>query len=178
MIVLWILLGLVVVFVGIPTLVGFMLPERFTGRAVAEFDKTPDELWLALADYASAPMTGKMMKSTAAIESDNALPAWEEDMGHGEVITVRTTAAEKPTRLVRTMESKAAPMTSTWEYALEPIDGGCRLTMDGETFIKLGDWKSPIFRFMMKVGGGVKKGLVIQMDMAASALGTEANHQP
>jgi hypothetical protein len=69
-------------------------------------------------------------------------------------------------------------MTSRWECTLEPVDGGCRLTMDSATSIPLGDWKSPIFRFMMKVGGGVKKGLVIQMDMVGQTLGVEARHTP
>ncbi|MCH8811892.1 MAG: hypothetical protein IID07_08670 [Gemmatimonadetes bacterium] len=36
---------------------------------------------------------------------------------------------------------------------------------------------TPIFRVMMVVGGGVKKGLDIQLDMVASTLETEA-HQP
>ena len=175
---LWIALGVLVLLVGVPTIVGFMLPETFTGRAHSEFDKSCDEVWDALLDYAAAPMTGKMMKSVEALPDEGGLPAWVEDMGHGELITVKTTEAERAQRMVREMESAAVPMSSRWEYTLEPIDGGCRLTLDGETAIPLGDWKSPIFRFMMKVGGGVKKGFVIQMDMLAITLGVEARHLP
>ena len=29
------------------------------------------------------------------------------------------------------MTSKAVPMTSRWEYTLEPADEGCKLTIDG-----------------------------------------------
>jgi len=176
MTIVWFTLAILLVLFGVPSLIGLMLPERFLGSAEVEYDKTPDEVWLALLDYTRAPMTGKMMKATVALPGEDGLPAWEESMGHGETITVRTTVSEKPTRMVRTMESAASPMTSTWNYALEPIDGGCRLRMEGETLIPLGDWKSPIFRFMMQVGGGVKKGFVIQMDMAARTLGVDARH--
>ncbi len=40
------------------------------------------------------------------------LPAWVEDMGHGERITVKTVEADRPVRLVREMSSAAMPMTS------------------------------------------------------------------
>ena len=95
-------------------------------------------------------------------------------MGHGERITVTTTDADRPRRLVREMRSAAIPMTSRWEYSFEPDGKGCRLTLDGETIIRRGTWHVPLFRVMMAVGGGVKKGLDIQMDMVARTLGVDA----
>ncbi len=76
--------------------------------------------------------------------------------------------------MVREMTSKAVPMASRWEYTLEPAGEGCRLTIDGETSIRSGTWHVPLFRVMMVLGGGVKKGLDIQMDMVADTLGVEA----
>jgi hypothetical protein len=35
----------------------------------------------------------------------------------------------------------------------------------------------PLFRVMMVLGGGVKKGLDIQMDMVADTLGVEAQRE-
>lgn len=128
-------------------------------------------------DYESHPMTGKMMKSVEALpktEWVDDLPAWVEDMGHGERITVKTVEADRPVRLVREMASAVMPMTSRWEYTLAETEGGCELTMHGETHVRRGTWMVPIFRFMMVVGGGVKKGLDIQIDMVAKTLGVEA----
>ena len=42
------------------------------------------------------------------------------------------------------------------------------------THIRSGTWHVPIFRVMMVLGGGVKKGLDDQMDMVAATLGVEA----
>ena len=64
-----------------------------------------------------------------------------------------------------------------WEYALEPAGEGCRVTLSGVTDIERGTWHTPIFRVMTVVGGGVKKGLDIQLDMVASTLQAEA-HRP
>ena len=58
--------------------------------------------------------------------------------------------------------------------ALEPAGQGCRVTLSGVTDIEKGTWHTPIFRVMMVVGGGVKKGLDIQLDMVAVTLVTEA----
>ena len=98
-------------------------------------------------------------------------------MGRGERITVKTVEADSPRRMVREMQSAAMLMSSTWECDLDDVEGGCRLTMHGETFIRPGGWMVPIFRVMMVIGGGVKKGLVIQMDMVAKTLGVTARHE-
>ena len=171
---LWIVIGIVGVLVLVPFIIGSLLPERYEGQTEAFLAKSPEEVWAALLDYESHPMTGKMMKSVEALPETEwivDLPAWVEDMGHGERVTVKTVEADRPVRLVRQMVSASMPMTSRWEYALEEADGGCKLSMHGETYVRRGTWMVPIFRFMMVVGGGVKKGLDIQVDMVAKTLG-------
>ena len=92
-------------------------------------------------------------------------------------VTTLTTAHEPPHQMTREMSSASVNMTSRWEYALEPADQGCRVALSGVTNIETGTWHTPIFRVMMVVGGGVKKGLDIQLDMVASTLETEG-HRP
>lgn len=66
---------------------------------------------------------------------------------------------------------------SRWEYTLEPNGEECKLTLHGETDIRSGTWHVPLFRVMMFLGGGVKRGLDIHMDMVADTLGVEAERQ-
>lgn len=174
MIYLWIVLGTLLLGTAVVVAVGMRMPERYEGRAQATYAKPPEEIWKALLDYERHPMTGKMKKSVKPLPPEDNLPVWVEDMGHGELITVKTVASEEPRVLAREMASQSVPMTSRWDYTLEPFDGGTRLTMDGETFIRKGTWHVPIFRIMMKANGGVKKGLDIQMDMLAQSLGVPA----
>lgn len=157
--------------------IGLFLPESYAGRSQMVYPGTTDDVWEALQDYNKHPMTGKMKKSVAAQPSENDLPVWTEEMRHGELITVKTVAAEQPTHMVREMSSKTVPMTSRWEYTLESTADGCKLIIDGETRIRTGTWHVPIFRLMTVLGGGVKKGLDIQMDMVAATLEVKARRR-
>lgn len=115
MTILWIVLGIVATLVLVPVIIGMLMPERYEGQTKAFLAKSPEDVWAALQNYESHPMTGKMMKSAEALpESEwvNDLPAWVEGMGHGERITVTTVEADRPLRMVREMASASMPMTS------------------------------------------------------------------
>ncbi len=168
----WLLI-IIVALIALPVIIGFFMPVRYEGRAVVEYDRSVQQVWDVLQDVEAHPMTGRMMKSVETLPGEER-PSWKEDMGRGEVITVTTTAYEPPHGMTREMRSAAVNMTSRWDYALQPAGEGCRVTVSGITDIDKGTWHTPIFRVMMAVGGGVKKGLDIQLDMVASTLGTEA----
>lgn len=173
----WFGLGGFALLVVAVVVVGLLMPERYEGRSQVGYATTTEEVWSALLDYDRHPMTGKMKKRVEARPADQSLPVWTADMGRGELVTVKTLEAERPRHIVREMTSKTVPMTSRWEYTLEPAGEGCRLTIDGETSIRSGTWHVPLFRVMMVLGGGVKKGLDIQMDMVADTLGVEAQRE-
>lgn len=169
----YLLIAIVLLF-GTAYAVGSFLPERFEGRSRVVYAKGPEEVWGALLDYDRHPMTGHMKRGVEAQPPENQLPVWKEDMGRGEVITVRTVAAERPRSMVREMESSSLPMTSRWEYTLEPEGDGCLVSIDAVTDIRRGTWHVPFFRVMMVLGGGVEAGLDLQLEMVAETLGVEA----
>ena len=177
MIYVWIALGLVALLVVIPVVIGCFLPERYEGQIQVLLPRSPQEVWDALNEIEKHPMTGKMMRSVEQIPDNDGMPAWIEDMGRGEKITVHTVEFQPPVKMVRKMSAAAVPMSSTWQYDLQPKDNCCRVAVDGETFIRSGKWIVPIFRFMMFVGGGVRKGLEIQMKMVATTLGVEPSFE-
>ncbi len=168
----WLLI-IIVALIALPVVIGFLMPVRYEGRAVVEYDRSVQQVWDTLQDVEAHPMTGRMMKSVETLPGERR-PAWKEDMGRGEVITVTTTAYEPPHHMIREMSQAAVNMTSRWEYTLEPAGQGCRVTLSGVTDIEKGTWHTPVFRLMMVIGGGVKKGLDTQLAMVASTLGTEA----
>jgi hypothetical protein len=170
----WLLIMIGVLF-ALPVIIGFFLPVRYEGSTTVEFDRGVQRVWDALQDIEAHPMTGKMMKSVETLPADQGRPAWTEDMGRGEIVTVTTTAFEPHRHMVREMSSGSVNMISRWEYALDPAGEGCKVTLSGVTTIEKGTWHTPIFRLMMVVGGGVKKGLDIQLEMVAVTLETERN---
>ena len=164
--------GIVLLLVAVVA-IGLSMPERYAGRSEVTYAKPVEAVWDALLDYDKHPMTGKMKRSVQAHTSKYDMPAWIEDMG-SDAVTVETIEAVRPHHMVREMTSKAVPMTSRWQYTLEPAGEGCTLAIDAATYIRSGTWHVPIFRVMMVLGGGVKKGLDDQMDMVAATLGVEA----
>lgn len=166
---------IVVALIALTVIIGYLMPVRYEGQTVVEFEGNAQQVWEALQDVEAHPVTGKMMKSVEVLPSEDGRPVWAEDIGHGEVITVRTTEHEPPRHMVREMSSATVNMKSRWEYAIETAGEGCRVTLSGTTDIEIGTWHTPIFRVMMVVGGGVKKGLDTQLKMVASSL---AHEQP
>lgn len=168
----WPLITIVAV-VAVPVVAGFLMPVRYVGSTIVEYDRGVQLVWDALQDVGAHPMTGRMMKSVEILSANEGRPAWLEDMGRGEVITVTSTAHEAPHHMIREMTSASVNMTSRWDYRLASTGDGCTVTLSGTTDIERGTWHTPIFRLMMVAGGGVKKGLDTQLDMVASTLGTE-----
>ncbi len=175
MIYLWIALGLLLLLVVVPIVVGSFMPERYTGTAKIVYAKPRAEVWQALLDPEKHPMTGKMMKAVERRPDGNGLPSWIEVMASNERISVNTMEQVEAERIVREMDSTALPMSSRWVYALQDEGEGCCVTIDAETTIRKGPILAAIFRFMMVVGGGVKAGLKIQLGMVAATLGVPAD---
>lgn len=165
-------LGILLVFLVLllPLVVGLRLPERFEGETTHSFNASMNDVWCALMDYRKHPMTGKTMKSIEALAPENGLPCWTEDMGHSEIITVKTVSMEEPRSMVREMTSASVDMDSTWRYRLEAKGEGCNVFLEGVTHIRGKSWMVGMFRIMMRLGGGVKKGLDIQLDMVRDSL--------
>ena len=101
----WTFIIIIIALIALPIVIGFLMPVRYEGQTVVELDCTVQQVWEALQDCEAHPMTGKMMKSVETLPPDDGRPAWNEDMGHGEVITVKTTAYEPPGRMMREMSS-------------------------------------------------------------------------
>lgn len=165
----WVLLA-IASFVALVVVIGLLMPVRYEGRTTASFPHGAQVVWDALQDVEAHPMTGRMMKSVERLPDVDGRPAWNEDMGRGEIISVTTPVCEPPRRLVRAMASACVNMTSRWEYALDDAGDGCRVTLSGVTDIERGTWHTPLFRVMMVLGGGVKKGLDLQLAAVAATL--------
>ena len=91
----WFGLGGIVLVVVAAVVIGLLMPERYEGRSRVVYARTAEEVWAALLDYDKHPMTGKMKKSVQAQPAESGLPVWIEDMGHGELITVKTIEAQR-----------------------------------------------------------------------------------
>ena len=159
MIVVWILVGLVGLFVLI-SILGRILPGDFAATVETTLPHAPQAVWDAIADFKRHPLAGGMARGVEVEEPDEGTngPQWVEDIGSSNV-RIRTKSADAPTALVRTMEDLVVPMTATWTYTLTPDGEGTRLKLESKTRVDLGTWHAPIFRVLIRLFNGVEKGV-------------------
>jgi len=135
--------------------VGFMLPERYDATVSVTFTSPPEKVWAAVSDYETHPMTGTQRKSTQKQPEEGGLPVWVEDLGATKV-TVRTLSATAPTHVKRNMTDSVVHIRVDSEFRIEPADGGARVTATSRTIVPSGNWRAPLFRVTLKMGGGEK----------------------
>jgi len=150
-----IILGGLAVLVLAVFAVGFMLPERYDAMLSVSFASPPEEVWAAISDYETHPMTGAQRKSTQKQPEERGLPVWVEDLGATKV-TVRTLSATAPTHMKRNMTDSVVHMNVDCEFRIEPANGGSRVTATSQTTVRSGNWRAPLFRVTLKMGGGEK----------------------
>lgn len=135
--------------------IGFMLPERYDEKVSVTFTSPPEKVWAAISDYETHPMTGTQRKSTQKQPDEGGLPVWVEDLGATKV-TVRTLSATAPTYMRRSMVDAVVRMAVDCEFRIEPVNGGTRVVATSRTIVPTGDWRAPLFRVTLKMGGGEK----------------------
>ena len=112
-------LALLLALVAVPFAVGSQLEEEYHGHVVARFDRPPAEVFDALLDHRTTPVTGPQHEGTTDLPSEEGRAAWVEDMGES-AITVRTIEQTEDARIVRTYEDSVVPMTARVELVLRP----------------------------------------------------------
>ena len=70
------------------------------------------------------------------------------------------------------MKDLVIPMTARWELTLERAEESTRVLVRNEVTIKRGTWHVPLFRLMMALTGGVKKGCAHYLARLETNLGS------
>lgn len=171
-----IILGSLVTLLLLVFAVGFMLPERYDDKISVTFASSPEKVWAAVSDYESHPMTGAQRKGTEKQPDQGGLPVWVEDLGATR-ITVRTLSATAPTYVKRHMLDSVVRINVDSEFRIEPSGGGSRVTATSHTTVPSGNWRAPLFRVTLKMGGG-EKGMRDYWSSIAKTLGETPQFAP
>jgi len=156
--VLLIVLGIGAGLIAIVFVVGFFLPETYTAQVQFNIARPPEEVWAAVADYQKNPLGGAMRKGTQPLPNVNGLPAWTEDLGDTR-LRIETREATPPNFVRRYVKDEMVSMDGHWEIRIEPAGGGSRVTASNEIHVRTGTWHAPIFRVMLSMVNGARRGL-------------------
>lgn len=135
------LLGLIVaVFV-----VGALLPEEHRASRTLITKQSPQALWDAINDHATEPQWRPDVASVTSLGEREGKPVWQESYKDGNKVTLITTEAKAPTKMVRELTDLEGPFSGRWEIDITPTPAGSNITVT-----EMGKVSNPFFRFVSK----------------------------
>lgn len=138
-------------------LIGTFQPGVFRGEASGVVSAPPETVFRDVLDLERFPLSGSMLKSRETLPETDGKRRWKEDIGLSQIVGA-VAESEEPRRIVFDLEDEKVGMTSHWVVNLEPADGGTKVHIEQTGLIRLGSFHAPMFRFIMRLGGGAKTG--------------------
>jgi uncharacterized protein YndB with AHSA1/START domain len=143
----YIALGIVaaiVLVIVVVVVVGKLLPVAHIARVRATFARPGDEVWAALADFASYPAWRRNLARAEPVDADRKI--WKEVSPKGEAMTYETLEIDPGNRLVRRIADRDLPFGGKWVFELRrdaPASTTVSILEEGEVY-------NPVFRFVSK----------------------------
>ncbi len=141
-----IVFGPILAIVALAAIIGWMLPAEHSATRSLGLKQTPEAVWQAITDYPAMPSWRKGLTKIERLADRDGHAVWKETAGRWEV-PLEDLDVEPPRRLVRKVADPDLPYGGAWTYLVTPADGGSRITITEEGFVK-----NPIFRLMARLG--------------------------
>jgi len=139
-----IVLVLVILVVAV-FVVGASLPEEHQASRTLVTKQSPQALWDAINDHPSEPQWRPDVASVISLGEREGKPVWQENYKDGNKVTLITTEAKAPARMVRELTDLEGPFSGRWEIDITPTPAGSNITVT-----EIGKVSNPIFRFVSK----------------------------
>ena len=137
-----IIVGILVLAVVIVAAVGAALPQNHTASRTAQLSVPAESVWTVITDVSKYP---EWRKDVTKVEIQSASPLRWVELSGGDRIAYEATIFEPSAHLVTRITDKSLPFGGSWDYRLEPVGNGTKVTIteNGEVY-------NPIFRFVSK----------------------------
>ena len=167
----WILMSLAVVagIFGAIFLIGSFLPRGHEITRSLSLKQTPEAVWQLITDYANVLSWQSNVVKVEKQPDKNGHEVWKETYKGDYGLFLETTEAAPPTRLVRSIADDKGPFSGRWEFALAPVEGGCKLSVT-----EFGEVGNPFFRFMFRLFMKPEVYLVMYLTSLARKFGEPA----
>jgi len=146
-VVLFSVIGLVVL-IGLPTLIGSLLPREHRATSRITLKKSAAEVWPVIRDLGALQGSWRHLKSARRLPDENGKEIWEQDAG-GFPMRLIVEESRPPTHLLtRIDDTTHGAFGGTWTYDLQPLGGGSQLTVTEAGYVS-----NPLFRVIMQSMG-------------------------
>ncbi len=134
-------IGIVIALIIImPVIIGSFMAQEHTISRSQDFSSPQTVLWTTITD----PKAQDWRRNIKQIETNDRV--WTEIRANGSTNRYKVVAEDMPNRLIRRQEDSSFP--KEWEFVIDPIDTGSRLTLTERTSIN-----NPFLRFINRLSG-------------------------
>lgn len=139
-----IVLVLVVIVLAV-VVAGALLPEEHHASRTLITKQSAQTLWDTINNHATEPEWRTDVASVTSLGERDGKPVWQENYKDGNKVTLMTTEAKPPTRMVRELTDLEGPFSGRWEIDITPTAAGSNITIT-----EIGKVSNPFFRFVSK----------------------------
>ena len=145
--------------IGLVLVTGFLLPKEHVAVATATYPESREHVFhrdikpanvmldsghAVVSDFGAQTTWRGTVSEMRRLADRNGRPVWLEVAAHGKT-PFEVTDLETPSRLLTTIVSDGLPYGGTWEYTLESVPEGTRVTITERGVVY-----NPIFRFVSR----------------------------
>lgn len=123
---------------------GYFIPPNHVSKTRAVLNRRPDQLFVILSEFNKWPKWNKEASNAARMPDKNGHEVWLLGDQILEIVQIVAPVNGVGQIFVRLADAKS-PFQGTWTWLIEPVGGGCSLTI-----IEEGTIKSPVWRFLAK----------------------------
>lgn len=138
--------GLLAGLVGVAAIAGCFIPRGHVAERSLTLRQPPSAVWAAIRDGEAYPQWWGLIKTVTRLPDRDRKEVWQLDYKDGSRFELRVEESAEPRRLVLRIDDAKKLFEGTWEYALEPADGGSRLTLTEH-----GEINVPFVRLMARL---------------------------
>ena len=142
------------------------LPREHRASSAIEVAATPEELWPLVSDLEGQADWCAMIHSVSVSETADGQKLYTQvgDMGP---MPLLITASEEPSRFKTEIQGDDLGWGGTWEWTVEPTDGGSRVSIVEEGWVE-----NPMLRFLSHRVMGLHYGMDQMLTLLAAEVGS------
>ncbi len=138
------LIGALGLLVALAAVIGSLLPREHVATRAAVYRRPPAVLYATVRDWAALPSWRSGVKAVEPLPASANPAGYREVSRHGTIPYV--VLADRPgEQLVTRIADDTLPFGGTWTFEFTPADGGGRLRITENGFVK-----PPLFRFLSR----------------------------
>lgn len=153
-------------------LFGNRLPAEYSGSVTAVLDRPIEDVWKAIKDVKSNPISAQMCRSVSEEVDSNGTAFWYEDISSGRIKVVSVSEIEMEAWVRRSIDFSNG-MQSLCEIQVKDVGDGCQILAKNQINLETRSVFSPLLRCMLYFFGVTRLGMKKYVVQIASFLETK-----